>query len=211
MTEIVTTHPARFLPSPDAKPVSGLGTLATWCPHCERVHTHGAAGRGAQHRVEKRGAHCDAALGSPMAGRGVSLLVDGSIDAVDEVKPAAPMVRAGLQLHRQLADAAAALRGALLRTLTARRAVRQDMAAFRLEGHEVAVLDLGLFWTIGGRDSDASGRGLLSLAASLYGVTPGIAGRRILETTAGIRLPPDVAIEIEATLDRWSQSNEAAR
>lgn len=211
MTDLDRTLTARFLPSPDAEPGSGLGTLAAWCPHCERVHTHGAAGRGDEPRAERRGAHCDAALGSPRAGRGVALQIEGTIPALDEARPDAPMVRAGQQLHRRLGEAATAFRGLVLRTLTARRRVAVDVAAFNIGGHEVAVLDLGLFWTLDRPGGTTSGRGLLSLAAALYGVTPGIAGRRILEAAAGIRLSSDTALEIEASLDRWSKTDEASR
>ena len=124
---MIAPLPARtayFTPNGDAEPGSGLGTLTAWCPHCERLHHHGAAGRGAAARTERR------------------------------------------------------------------------------------VLDLGLFWRLQDKDRDAQGRGLLDLAAALYGISPGIAARRIIETVAGVSIPPDTALEVEAAIDRWADPPE---
>jgi hypothetical protein len=207
--------PASFTADAEADPRSGLGTLSAWCPHCERLHHHGAAGRGAEPRVEKRGAHCDPTAGAPAAGRGYTLTVEGAVAAPDELMPSAPMARLGHSLHAILAANSRELRRVLL------LAVIDSAGAASLPGErlmgatlgdaELLVMGEGAFWNLDQGVVSTEGRGLLRLLAQLFGITPGIAGRRVLETMAATSLPAEAALEIEALIDRWTPGREVPK
>ena len=207
--------PAFFTADAEADPRSGLGTLSAWCPHCERLHHHGAAGRGAEPRIEKRGSHCDPAAGAPAAGRGYSLTVEGAVAAPDELLPTAPMTQLGHRLHVILAANGRELRRALLLAVIdsagAASLPGERLVGATLGDAELLVMDDGAFWSFDQGVASVEGRGLLRLLAKLFAITPGIAGRRLLETMAATSFPAEAAQEIEALIDRWTPFEEAPK
>lgn len=92
--------------------------IVVWCPWCEAVHRHGAAG-GAGNRAP----HCAQDHHSPLGATGYNLDVVG--DAVSEgaVIPGGLMV-GERRLHQVIDQAAGALRAVLLRYLLDIKTVR---------------------------------------------------------------------------------------
>lgn len=209
------TLAASFTASADTPAKSGRGTLSAWCGHCERLHHHGAAGRGRARRREQRGSHCDP--DSPLAGSAYVLVIGGSQrPANGSGVPNAPMIGLSLRLrdlldqHREdlsrsvflatVAPGAPALHRVGEAGLTA------DVGPARL-----VMTGWGAIWQLDQETQTERGSGLLGLLSRLFAVSPGIAGRRILETVASCRFPPRAALEVEAVIDRWADRIEAAR
>lgn len=193
--------PATFEASGDPDRHPGAGSLVAWCPWCETHHCHGAAGRGDELREEARGAHCDPSLGSPLAGRSYTLIV-GSAETM-----AAALVQPGKTLHTALRTHQGRLRRALILAVLAGvveklRLDAQGAIAARISVKDLTICGAGDSWhlTHGGRSR--LGKGLPSLLAELFAVTPGIAARRILEATTAIRLPADHALALEGIVDQ---------
>lgn len=214
MSATPITLPAVFTPNDDTEPGSGLGHLSAWCPHCERLHYHGAAGRGAEPRIETRGAHCDPVRGSPLAGRSYGLQVIGSI-AVPAV-PDGPMPQLGHRLQVILRDRGMDLRRSLFHAVVCHGAeaihyAPGDIAGFTIGKVELLTAEYGRTWQICEAGGVREGQGLFSLLAMLFSISPGIAARRIIEAMAGTQFLPDGALEIEALLDRLAGAGERQR
>jgi hypothetical protein len=174
------------------------GTLDYWCPYCECVHAHGAAGAGAEPRIEHRGAHClhDE---SPLASKGISLEVAPRGPKASVYPPALidlehrnPTPR----LRTNLEAGGPGIRRAALRALLI------DTEPFRKAGkwrvwHAPDVRHFGI------DGADLEGRGawdLADLASQIFGVPREIAARRMLEACLGRRLSADQALAVEAAL-----------
>lgn len=206
---------ARFTASADSPAKSGRGTLSAWCGHCERLHHHGAAGRGRTRRREQRGSHCDP--DSPLAGSAYVLTIGGGQrPATASAVPNAPMIGLSLRL-RELLDQrredlsrsvflACVGPGAPALHRVSEAGLTADVGPARL-----VMTGWGAIWQLEQEMQVERGSGLLGLLGRLFAISPGIAGRRILETVTSCRFPPRAALEVEAVIDRWADQIEGAR
>lgn len=213
------SHRARELAtafvSSNPEGTTGFGSLVAWCPHCEALHYHGAAGRGAVPRIERRGAHCDLAISSPFAGRGYDLVVSGAIADPADVIPKAPMPRLRARLHERLSCNAETLRRQFLTAALGSwaRGVGYSRAStvVRRGAYTLTLLEAGTHWQVEEEGRKHEGRGVLGLLSKLFGISPGIVARRILETINAVPFTPDAALEIEALIDRLTGTRELRR
>lgn len=186
---------------------TGLGSLVAWCPHCESIHYHGAAGRGAAPRIERRG--------SPLAGRGYALVVSGEVAAPGDVMPKAPMPWLRARFHERLRNKAEALRRQFLTAALGSRIndIGHSHAStiVRRGAYRLTLLEAGALWQIEEHGRSHEGRGLLGLLSQLFGISRGIVARRILESINAVPFSPDAALEIEALIDRLTGTQELRR
>ena len=199
------SFPTHFI----ADPVSAdnrHGALAYFCPWCETVHYHGAAGGGASPRAELRGAHCLDGK-SPLAGGSVDLDVVGTITTGDELLPAAPYLTARgdpqktrLRLRDVLGSGA--LAAALGRAVFGR--FRTSGFDVRLGGGRLHLFDAGAIWFIDDKrgDSVSEGHGLGRLLARLFGVPLGVVAVRVLEDALGEALPAAHRLAVAEIIDQ---------
>lgn len=197
--------PAYFIPHGERHP-DREGSLAAWCPWCEAVHFHGAAGGGAARRIEGRGAHCASAKVSPLAGWGVELDVTGTVADGEDLAPKPYLavrddpLHSRVRLHHALRDGAVAL--ALIRTMFGKRPAAGFDA--RLHGGACHVFAGGSTWWITDEAGKTvgEGHGLGRLLARLFGVSLGIVALRILESALGVTLPSDYRLTLADLVDR---------
>lgn len=209
------TLAASFTASADAPSNSGCGTLSAWCGHCERLHHHGAAGRGRTRRREQRGSHCDP--DSPLAGSAYVLTIGGGprSDAASAI-PNAPMVSLSLRLRDLLDQRREDLsRTVLLATVgpgaPALHRVGEAGLTAQIGPARLVMTGWGAIWQLEHGMQNERGSGLLGLLSRLFAISPGIAGRRILETVTSSRFPPRAALEVEAVIDRWADQIEVVQ
>lgn len=209
------TLAASFTASADSPVKSGHGTLSAWCGHCERLHHHGAAGRGRARWREQRGSHCDPE--SPLAGSAYVLIIGGGQrSSATSGIPSAPMVSLSLRL-RDLLDQrredlsrsvflACVGPGAPALHRVGEAGLTADVGPARL-----VMTGWGAIWQLEQDMQVERGSGLLGLLGRLFAISPGVAGRRILETVTSCRFPARAALEVEAVIDRWADQIEPAR
>lgn len=193
-------------------PGSQDGSLASWCAWCECVHIYGAAGRGARPRIERRGAHCENDSGSPFAGRGIDLMVIGAVPRAADAMPDAPMTIAAKaesgrdakrhRLGESIDRLAGFVRSKLLAAILGRRGIDVRGATFVVGTSRVYLERSAARWRIetGGKATD--GAGVVSLAATLYGVPEPVVARRMFEAATGMRLVGDDALAFEDCVAR---------
>ncbi len=176
------------------------GTLEYWCPYCECVHVHGAAGMGDEPRIEHRGAHCLHGV-SPHAGQGIALDVRPSAEGAQLYPPAlidlshrslTPRLRTNLHAH-----------GPAIR-LAFFKALLLDTGAQRRTGKWRVWHGQGNMTAFGVEPKNPEKRcmayDLADLAERIYGVPWEVAARRFLETAIGRALPAERALAVEAAL-----------
>lgn len=185
--------PALILMPDEGDPIH----IVVWCPWCEAVHRHGAAGG-----PGNRAPHCAQDRHSPLGTTGYNLDVVG--DAVSE----AAVIPGGLmvgerRLHQAIDQATGALRAVLLRFILDIKATRGPVLNKRTPN--------GKAWIYGAENwlielrgrKPIEGQGFLRLAAALYGVPPGVAAVRFLEAVSCDRLDATAAFEIQGAIDAW--------
>lgn len=209
------TLAASFTASADSPAKSGSGTLSAWCGHCERLHHHGAAGRGRARRREQRGSHCDP--DSPLAGSAYVLVI-GGIQGADTASgiPNAPMIGLSLRLRDLLDQRREDLSRSVFLACVgpgapALHRVGEAGLTAEIGPARLVMTGWGTIWQIEHGMQIERGSGLLGLLSRLFAVSPGIAGRRILETVTSCRFPRRAALEVEAVIDRWAGQIEAAQ
>ncbi len=200
---------AYFLP--DAS--GGGGGLVTWCRWCESLHHHGDAGQRGKPRNEQRGAHCEGeASHSPLTG--YTLLVRGTIAHQRHAYPPAPYAVQRAPFYRALHRARESLSTPLFRIIAP---VERSGFRHRIGAHELATVAGGERWELhckpNGKDAGATieGRGLLTLAAALWGITPGVAAVRVLEAVTRSRFDRATALAIEEAVNRWAAGGAHGR
>jgi hypothetical protein len=186
------------------------GSLAAWCPYCEGVHWHGAAGRGDAPRTENRAPHCSDGSGSLFAGIGYDLKVTGRVDDAAEIIPDAPGPQSGKRLWHRVNAQAGAIRRAMLKAIVPRSGWLKQAGA----GWMVSTYPAGpkpAWELIGPSGSLKEGRDMITLAAAVYGLPPGIAALRLIEAATAARFDRETAIELMAVLERWAASGAPQR
>lgn len=216
------TLQALFLPNRPTDPGEMFGSIAVWCPWCEDVHFHGAAGQGDKPRIEARGAHCCPDSGSPFIETGYRLEVAGRADNAAASLPdcayAGPTKegkaenRSRRRFRLALMESAPALTRAIVGAMTGRRGIDLKYDQVKLPG----TLRLHLYsgakaWAIHRHEPPEApcgtaareGRGNAALAAALFGTPESIAAVRLLEAALNVRLDIEAVAEIEAAIDAW--------
>ncbi len=182
----------------------GAERHAVWCPWCESLHMHGA---GAGHRAA--GEHCHPHRGSPLGGYELKPVRKGGCEG--DAIPKAPLAGKVL-LARELSQKQRSLVRAVASVI-----LNQKKAMDLPTGREIAGMRtwVRLETGIGGDaaawsayrktvdEGSADGNDLVSLAAFLFGVTPGVAAVRILEATTGACLDADAALAVSHAIDQW--------
>ncbi|MBY0361192.1 MAG: hypothetical protein K2X45_04740 [Phreatobacter sp.] len=187
------TYPARVIEPDEGEPVH----VVVWCPWDEDVHWHGAAGGGGN-----RAAHCATDWHSPLLRTGYNLTIVGRAVAADEVIPPGLMVGAR-RLHQVLDQASGALRAVLLRYLLDVKAVHGSVISKRMPKGKAWIFGAD-GWLIEPRGRHSlEGHGFISLAASLYGVPPGVAAVRFLEAVSFDRLDAEAVFAVQSAIDAW--------
>jgi hypothetical protein len=197
------------------------GILAAWCPYGECVHTHGAAGKGAEPRLENRvcGEHCRHGAGCPLENKSYNLDVVGEVPNLDFIEPRFPM---GLNGKR----GSPFVTLARLTSYNARPWL--DACAWLVMRPKVRVkkyirlgvpsnppskanlwLEPDCGWAIEEKGQPTlKGTNTIALAAALYGVPVQVAGRRLLEAVTGHFFDPDTALALEAVLEDWERRGQ---
>lgn len=174
---------------PGKDPVHVVG----WCPWCEDVHRHGAAGGGGS-----RSAHCHGSS-SPLMPSGYNLDVQGRI--LDESQVVPQRLRPGHRLHRVLFHASAPLRAVLLRYLLGTKRAGSSVERRTASGRVMVLTAEAWVADLGSRETE--GRGFIAMAALLYGVSEGIAAVRLLEALSFDTLDEEAAFAVADAIDAW--------
>lgn len=171
-----------------------------WCPWCESSHAHGLAGMTTAEAIgmtEGRGAHCTP-YRSPLAGKGVVVLIDRVVRSWDHLEPPGPYLAVSsdpLEPRVRLGDVLGRgqLAHALMRLVLGRRRSAAGDFDARLVGGWVQVWDGGSTWFVQNhrRDTLAEGNGLGELLARLFGVPIGVVAVRVMEDALALNLPSD--------------------
>jgi len=206
---------AKFIPNNPRDLGEKFGSVAAWCPWCEDIHFHGAAGEGGTRRIEARGAHCHDTGASPFLEIDYELDVAGiTADAATllPITPIASPFREGKRedrqrprLHRMLDANFARIRTAMLAAVTgkARICLRFDQVKLP-DGGRLDLYSAGTGWDIR-RDCEevARGDGLISLGAALYGLPPGVVAVRLFEVATGVILDVHAENELQDAIEGW--------
>lgn len=195
------TFPAFVIKPETAAPVH----LVAWCPWCEELHWHGAAGGGGH-----RAPHCAGDWHSPLGGIGYDLDVVGEAASEKAALPGGVMV-GEQRLHRVIDQAAGVLRAGLLRYVLGIKTVRGPVLQKRTPRGTVWIFGAD-GWLIEPRGRKTiEGRGFVQLAAHLYGVPPGVAAVRFLEAVSFDRLDAEAALAVQSAIDAWVARGAPAR
>lgn len=179
--------------------------LVVWCPWCETLHWHGAAGGGGN-----RAAHCADGPASPLRATGYDLDVVGRAVTSDAVLPANPMVKQD-QLYATLEREAPSLRQAVLKKVLGLRSASRDVISRHLGNGWLWVFGLSR-WRIKSPDgATQDGEGLLRLFSELYGVPPGVVAVRLLEAVSAERLDAEAALGVQRAVDDWASRGAPKR
>ena len=171
--------------------------IAAWCPWCETVHWHGAAGGGGN-----RAPHCFEDRTSPFQQTGYSLDIVADSYSEEAIAPLGLMV-GKRRLHHVLDGVAEAIRALALRAVLDMKSVRSPVIQKRNDHGKTWLFGSGR-WLIEPRfRRPIEGSGLLRLAAALYGVSPGIVAVRLLETVSFERLDARAVFELQQIVERW--------
>ncbi|MCJ2084331.1 hypothetical protein [Methylobacterium sp. J-090] len=171
--------------------------VVTWCPWCEALHWHGAAGGGGH-----RAPHCADDQHSPLGHTGYDLDVIGGPASEEAAVPGGLLV-GEQRLFRVMDQAAGILRAGLLRYVLGIKTVRGPVLQKRTPKGNAWIFGAES-WLIEPRGrKPIEGRGFLRLAAALYGVPPGVAAVRFLEALSFDRLDAQAAFELQAVIDAW--------
>jgi hypothetical protein len=175
--------------------------VAFRCDWCEEVHFLGAVG----------GGFCSVPCGehSPLRVSGVKLtILDYVGDGVDAFPPA-PMGRAW-QLRIRMILASVALQRIAAKFICGSQRMT-DFLEKRIGPFTLTVFAFGWRWSLRhSKRAPIEGRGLLTLAAALYGVSPGVAAVRILEVFNFRSFDPQTALAIQGAVDAdaWAASSD---
>ena len=165
-----------------------------WCWWCEKVHSHGA---GAGNRV----AHCcDYDGRSPLASYDMDVIAHALASDAPSPFPRR-RIFGSRRFWRSIGLSSPALRKAVVEAIFAKKP-RGEVAEFKLCGARIVVAPWG--WNmLDSNDEYDEGADLLSLAAILFGISPGVAAVRILEAATGAMLDARAALAIAAEVDAW--------
>lgn len=183
------------------------GAIVAWCPWCEAVHFYGAAGGGADRRVETRLSKCTEVSASPLVHQSVDLEVIGAVSCPAEIAPRGlylavegdPRKTRDRLWHRLEAGR---LGLALVRTIFGRR--RPPHFDVRLVGGCLHVFGDEGRWFLdddAGR-SIAEGKGFGRMLAKLFGLSLGTVSLRTLEAALGFRMPDGHRLALVNLIDR---------
>lgn len=171
--------------------------LVAWCPWCETMHWHGAAGG-----TGNRAPHCAEDRTSPLGRTGYDLEIVAEAYSEQAILPHGLMV-GKRRLHRVLDGAAEALRAVVLRAVLDVKSVRGPVVQKRTDKGKTWLFGTDR-WLIEPRfRRSIEGNGLLRLTAALYGVSPGIFAVRILEAATGDRLDARAAFALQQLVEEW--------
>lgn len=215
--------PASFIPNNVGDPNERFGCVAAWCPWCEDIHFHGAAGEGGRPRTEERAAHCHEAGASPFIERGYALMVAGSTVDAATLLPVTPMSclfregkrddRNRARLHQVLGANLARVRGAMLSAVIGKARICPRFDQVKLpDGGRLNLYSAGTGWDIR-RDCKevAKGDGLISLGAALYGLPPGVVAVRLFESAVGVILDLQAVDDLQDMVDGWIERGAPKR
>lgn len=192
---------------------------AAWCPWCETLHFHGAAGLKADDPVpDHRASHCDGKV-SPL--NGYDLVVHGEVSDYAAALPRAPLV--GRRRLSASLDAAAHA----FRSLVLRHGLGVDRAGAVVDQRigRVRVWICNATWAVepasevsgpaarvaGLRGATrAEGSGLIGLLSELFGLPPGVAAVRLLAAVSLDKLDAQAQREIAAAVDAWVERRDGA-
>lgn len=179
------------------------GSIAVWCPFCETVHYHGAAGGGADPRTEHRVSHCSS---GPSKGRSYSLDIVGTVGNGEELAPRPYLATRGDPLQSRLKFQhvlnTGAMARALIRTLFGNRPASGFDA--KLAGGACHVVrDGGTWWITDAKGRTvAAGHGLGLMIAGLFKTSLGVVALRLIESILGFDMPDDHRLAIVSIIDR---------
>lgn len=185
--------PAMNLRAERGKPVHTV----TWCPWCEAVHSHGAAGGDGG-----RAPHCGQDRHSPFLKTGYALDIVGEAYSENAIIPGGLMV-GQRRLHQVLDQASLSLRAIALRFILNVKSARSSVIQARNPNGKAWIFGTES-WLIEVRGrKPVEGTGFLRLASTLYGVSPGIAAVRFLEAVTLDRLDAEAAFAVQRVVDEW--------
>ena len=164
-----------------------------WCWWCEKVHSHGAG-------AGNRGAHCcDNDGRSPLASYDMDVIAHALASDAPSPFPRR-RIFGSRRFWRSIGLSSPALRKAVVEAIFAKKP-RGEVAEFKVCARASS-------WRRGAEyarsnDEFDDGADLLSLAAILFGISPGVAAVRILEAATGAMLDARAALAIAAEVDAW--------
>lgn len=183
------------------------GSVAAWCPFCEVVHYHGAAGEGATRRTEARGSHCASERLSPWRGESYELDVIGTVADGEDLVPKPYLavqgdpLRSRVRLHQIFGGGVMAR--AVIRAVFGNRRPPSGFDAKLVGGGVHVIHDGGAWWiTDTNGKTVAEGHDAGNLLASLFQVPLGIVALRIVEDAIGLTLPADDRLALVELIDR---------
>lgn len=200
------TLQAYFVASPRHSS-EGDGSIAAWCPFCETVHYHGAAGEGGTRRTEARGAHCASERLSPRRGESYELDVVGTVADGEDLAPKLYLAVKGdplcsrVRLHQIFGGGAMAR--AVIRAVFGNRRPPSGFDAKLVGGGVHVFHDGGAWWITDTKgETVAEGHDVGSLLASLFQVPLGIVALRIVEDAIGLTLSADYRLALVELIGR---------
>jgi hypothetical protein len=222
----MSNHPentlqAVFIPNGEGP---GCGSLATWCPWCERFHYHGAAGRGPRPRIEKRGAdNCYPDAKSFYRGTGYDLRVTGEVKDVASLLPKAPGMKANpynrsgehhrTRLYEEINKRERKIRQTILGAILGRKRAAAEWDTILLaDGPRLLFGGAGAWWQVTNElQTVAKGKGLPSMAAYLYGIPEEITFIRIIEVATGHTFDCETVAAFQQNFREWRAAGSQAR
>lgn len=205
------TLQAVFIPNGEGP---GCGSIAAWCPWCERIHYHGSQRQGAAPRIESLAAHCDAEAASPFLDASYDLRVLGEMPDTSLLLPNASMpIGNGNGLHKRMKKREQDIRRPILAAILGQERANPEYEIKRLpDGSSLTVGRAGAWWQVTSEgDTITEGKGLAALASHLFGIPEEIAFIRMIEAATGLTFDSEAVEAFMQGFREWRAAGSPAR